>query len=137
MESILSMIILLPLLGFVFTGLLRNKLSKNILGIFSSGTILIAFGLAVKLFFTLTGSVQKSFNHTYFDWIKAGDIVIPFNIQLDPLSILMTLIITGIGFLIHIYSIGYMHEDEGFGRFFAYLNLFIFLCFYLFWVVIY
>lgn len=126
MESILSMIILLPLLGFVFTGLLRNKLSKNILGIFSSGTILIAFGLAVKLFFTLTGSVQKSFNHTYFDWIKAGDIVIPFNIQLDPLSILMTLIITGIGFLIHIYSIGYMHEDEGFGRFFAYLNLFIF-----------
>ena len=126
MESILAFIILLPLFGFVVSGLFRNKLSKNLLGIFSSGTILVSFIMAIKLFVTLAQSEQKSFNYTYFDWIKAGDILIPFNVQLDPLSILMVLIITGIGFLIHVYSIGYMHEDEGFGKFFAYLNLFIF-----------
>ena len=61
-----------------------------------------------------------------FDWISSGSLSIPFSFMIDQLSLIMLLIITGVGFLIHVYSIGYMHGDEGFSRFFSYLNLFIF-----------
>ena len=63
---------------------------------------------------------------TLFDWISAGNFKASISFLVDPLSSLMLLIITGVGFLIHVYSIGYMHDDEGYNRFFSYLNLFIF-----------
>ncbi|HEY9489962.1 MAG TPA: NADH-quinone oxidoreductase subunit L, partial [Chryseosolibacter sp.] len=69
---------------------------------------------------------QTSITYTAFEWIAAGDFSVSFSFLVDPLSILMMLIITGVGFLIHVYSTGYMHGDEGYNRFFAYLNLFIF-----------
>ena len=65
-------------------------------------------------------------NVTLFDWIHVGDFQVSFSFLVDQLSSLMLLIITGVGFLIHLYSIGYMHGDDGFGKFFAYLNLFVF-----------
>src|SRR5213075_248752 len=68
----------------------------------------------------------KATTITYFDWIVVGSLNIPFAFLIDPLSVTMMTIITGVGFLIHIYSIGYMHDDDGFRRYFSYLNLFVF-----------
>lgn len=125
-NSLLWLIPLLPLLGFVINGLGRNTFSKNIIGIIGSGTILASFILSLVLFFELSASTQKQFPVELFDWISVANLHIPLSFLYDPLSAIMLLIITGIGFLIHIYSVGYMHLDEGFGKFFAYLNLFIF-----------
>lgn len=125
-NSLLWLIPLLPLLGFVINGLGRNTFSKNLIGIIGSGTILASFILSLILFFELSGSTQKQFPVELFDWISVANLHIPLSFLYDPLSAIMLLIITGIGFLIHIYSVGYMHLDEGFGKFFAYLNLFIF-----------
>ncbi|MGI4806301.1 MAG: NADH-quinone oxidoreductase subunit L, partial [Janthinobacterium lividum] len=116
---------ILPLAGFIINGLGRNTLPKNLIGLLASLMVLIPFVLSVMLFLSVKNSGQP-ITVTYFEWIKAGKLSIPFSFLVDQLSSLMLLIITGVGFLIHIYSIGYMHDDEGFGKFFAYLNLFIF-----------
>ncbi len=124
--SLLWLIPLLPLLGFVINGLGRNTLSKGVIGFVGSGVVFASFIISVCLFFELSSSVQKQFTVNFFDWISVGDLKVPLSFLYDPLSAIMLLIITGIGFLIHIYSTAYMHEDAGFGKFFAYLNLFIF-----------
>jgi NADH-quinone oxidoreductase subunit L len=125
-NSLLWLIPLLPLLGFVINGLGRNTFSKNLIGVIGSGVILASFALSVALFFELGAGTQKQFTIDLFDWISAGNLHIPLSFLYDPLSSIMLLIITGVGFLIHIYSVGYMHEDAAFGKFFSYLNLFIF-----------
>ena len=125
-NSLLWLIPLLPLLGFVINGLGRNRLSKPLIGVIGSGVILASFALSVALFFELGAGTQKQFTIDLFDWISAGNLHIPLSFLYDPLSSIMLLIITGVGFLIHIYSVGYMHDDAGFGKFFSYLNLFIF-----------
>ncbi|RZK46469.1 MAG: NADH-quinone oxidoreductase subunit L, partial [Pedobacter sp.] len=125
-NSLLWLIPLLPLLGFVINGLGRNTFSKSLVGIIGSGVILASFVLSIAMFFELGAGSQKQFTIDLFDWISAGNLHIPLSFLYDPLSAIMLLIITGVGFLIHIYSVGYMHDDEGFGKFFAYLNLFIF-----------
>ncbi len=125
-NSLLWLVPVLPLLGFIINGLGRKSLSKSAIGVLASGVVLIAFVLSITLFVELQTSEQKQFTITLFDWISVGQLSLPFSFLYDPLSAMMMLIITGIGFLIHVYSIGYMHEDEGFGKFFAYLNLFIF-----------
>src|SRR5690606_28219041 len=84
-----------------------------------------SFLLSVMLFFAM-GEETPTFTFTAFNWIAAGNFSVSFSMLVDPLSILMMLIITGVGFLIHVYSAGYMHGDDGFNRFFAYLNLFVF-----------
>lgn len=124
--SLLWLIPVLPLLGFVINGLGRNTLGKGAVGFIGSGVVLASFILSVCFFFELNSSVEKQFTVNFFDWISVGDLKIPLSFLYDPLSAIMLLIITGIGFLIHIYSTAYMHEDAGFGKFFAYLNLFIF-----------
>lgn len=126
MIQLIWLVPLLPLIGFLAIGLGGKKLSKSIVGILGSGVILAAFILALGIFFELTGQETKSVTIDLFPWITAGKLSIPFSFLIDPLSSLFLLIITGIGFLIHLYSAGYMHDDEGFSRFFAYLNLFIF-----------
>ncbi|MES2447072.1 MAG: NADH-quinone oxidoreductase subunit L [Bacteroidota bacterium] len=125
-NSLLWLIPLLPLLGFVINGLGRNTLSKSLVGIIGSGVILASFVLSIAMFFELGSGAQKQFTVDLFDWISAGTLHIPLSFLYDPLSAIMLLIITGVGFLIHIYSVGYMHDDAGFAKFFAYLNLFIF-----------
>lgn len=125
-NSLLWLIPLLPLLGFVINGLGRNTLGKSLIGIIGSGVILASFALSVALFFDLGAGAEKQFTIDLFDWISVGNLHIPLSFLYDPLSAIMLLIITGVGFLIHIYSIGYMHDDAGFGKFFSYLNLFIF-----------
>src|SRR5688572_28913128 len=115
-----------PLLGFLINGLGRNVLPKSLVGFIGSLTVLLSFGVSLRIFFDLNNSNVKSFIIPLFDWIHTGSLSIPFSFQVDPLSSLMLLIVTGIGFLIHVYSIGYMHDDAGFAKFFSYLNLFIF-----------
>jgi len=93
-------------------------------GIHASGWIVISFILSVVLFGRLR--TQESIETELFTWFSVGNLNIPFAFLVDHLSIIMMMVITGVGGLIHIYSIGYMHGDEGFNRFFAYLNLFVF-----------
>jgi NADH-quinone oxidoreductase subunit L len=126
MIQLIWLVPLLPLIGFLAIGLGGKKLSKSFVGILGSGVILGAFIIALGVFFELKGQAEKSITIDLFSWITAGKLSIPFSFLVDPLSVIFLLIITGIGFLIHLYSTGYMHDDEGFSRFFAYLNLFIF-----------
>lgn len=126
MINLVWLVPLIPLLGFVINGLGRNSLSKNLIGFIGSSVIFISFAISLGIFFELGANANKSHEIFLFDWISAGSLHIPLSFLVDPLSSLMLLIITGVGFLIHIYSIGYMHSDEGFGKFFSYLNLFIF-----------
>ncbi|WP_158829681.1 NADH-quinone oxidoreductase subunit L [Mucilaginibacter lacusdianchii] len=125
MDKYIWLIPLLPLAGFVINGLGRNALPKNVIGTIASLMVLLSFALSVGAFLQVK-STGAPINVTLFDWISVGTLHIPFSFLIDQLSSIMLLIITGIGFLIHVYSIGYMHHDAGFGKFFAYLNLFIF-----------
>jgi NADH-quinone oxidoreductase subunit L len=126
MIKLVGLVPLLPLIGFVIIGLFGKSLSKGIVGIIGCGSVLAAFAVSLGIFLELTGQAEKSVTIDLFSWITAGKLSIPFSFLIDPLSSLFLLIVTGIGFLIHVYSTGYMSHDEGFSRFFAYLNLFIF-----------
>ena len=112
----------LPLLGFLAITFFQKNLPGRSAGVIGSLTIFGSFLISCGLFFQ-TSSPQTI---TYFDWINAGSLKIPISFLIDPVSCVMLLIITGIGFLIHVYSIGYMAHDEAFARFFSYLNLFVF-----------
>jgi NADH-quinone oxidoreductase subunit L len=125
MDKYIWLIPILPLAGFVINGLGRNTLSKSVIGAIGSLLVFVAFGISTLAFFQIKSS-GAPINVTLFNWISVGDIKIPFAFLIDQLSSIMLLIITGVGFLIHLYSIGYMHDDAGFGKFFAYLNLFVF-----------
>jgi NADH-quinone oxidoreductase subunit L len=126
MIDLVWLIPLLPLAGFLINGLGRNVLSKSAVGFIGSAVVFLSFAISVGIFFELGSSAEKTHVLQVFDWIGAGKLSVPFALQVDPLSSLMLLIVTGIGFLIHVYSTGYMHHDAGFGKFFAYLNLFVF-----------
>ncbi|GAA4334072.1 NADH-quinone oxidoreductase subunit L [Mucilaginibacter gynuensis] len=125
MDKYIWLIPLLPLAGFIINGLGRNALPKNVIGFIGSLLVLVSFGLSVAAFFQIKAS-GVPINVTLFEWVSVGNLKIPFAFLVDQLSAIMLLIITGVGFLIHLYSIGYMHHDAGFGKFFAYLNLFVF-----------
>jgi NADH-quinone oxidoreductase subunit L len=112
----------LPFLGFLLNGLLNRKLSGTVAGAIGTLTVLGAFLLSVFLFVNF----KYQYTVNLFDWISVGSLQIPFSYQIDQLSLLMLLLITGVGTLIHIYSIGYMHHDENVGKFFSFLNLFVF-----------
>ena len=91
------------------------------------GVLLLSFVLAALNFFGMLGAeLHEPIVETYWSWIPVGDLQVDAALQLDQLSMLMTLIITGVGFLIHLFSVGYMREDPGYPRYFAYLNLFVF-----------
>ena len=123
-------IVLLPFIGFLINGLIGKKLnSEKLSGIIGSGVVGVSFTLAALIFYDMLKLPVEERAHivTIFNWVTAGSFSINAAYQVDQLSILMTLVVTGVGFLIHIYSIGYMHGDKGFWRFFAYMNLFIFM----------
>jgi NADH-quinone oxidoreductase subunit L len=115
-----------PLLGFLVTGLANKRLKHNQAGIIASAMVLLSFLISVVLFFVLRASGQNEATITLFNWITIGGMNIPFAFLIDHLSLTMMLIITGVGALIHIYSIGYMHDDERVNSFFAQMNLFTF-----------
>lgn len=125
-----ALIPLFPLVGFIIVGLFGKRLaSEKLVGSIASGAILASFVTAVMTFMDLLAmpADARSVIVPVYTWIATGSFSVDIAYQFDQLSILFTLIITGIGFLIHVYSIGYMHGDKSFPRFFAYLNLFVFM----------
>ncbi len=128
MSDFLYLIPIFPLVGFLINFLFLGKVPKNLVGVIGAGSVFLSFVLAVTLFFELKGlPVESRFiEQTLFAWIPSGVLNVNFGFLLDPLSAVMILVVTGVGFLIHVYSIGYMSHDPGFGRFFSYLNLFTF-----------
>jgi len=117
---------LLPLIGFLIIGLGRKYLSRSLTGIIGNAVILFSFLISVWIFFQVKNGNSGVID--YFNFISAGSLKIPFSFQIDALSSLFLLIITGVGFLIHVYSASYMHHEskEHFARYFSYLNLFVF-----------
>jgi NADH-quinone oxidoreductase subunit L len=127
MVILLILILLFPLLGFLTLGIGFHSIPKRIASIIGPGTVLLSFLLSLFTFLSsLLTPITTSPPHHLFTWLHAGPLTIPFDLLADPLSILMLLIITGVGFIIHVYSVGYMKDDPGFNRFFSYMNLFIF-----------
>ena len=126
MDTNLALLLLLsPFVGFLFNIFFGNKISKGIAGMV--GTLMVVFSFLLTLcFFSQLLQTGKAIEISLFDWISIGKINIDFGIVLDQLSLLWLLFVTGIGSLIHIYSISYMHDDENMSKFFAYLNLFVF-----------
>jgi NADH-quinone oxidoreductase subunit L len=119
----------LPLAGFVVNGALalwRPK-AKSAVTVIGVGSVVAAFASAAWLVWAFHGRTPvEPFAVRYWSWLPVGALQVDVALQLDQLSAVMILIITGVGALIHIYSVGYMHEDEGYARYFAYLNLFVF-----------
>ena len=124
--QIVWLIPFLPLIGFLINGLGRKSLSKSLSGIIGSGVILGSFILSVWVFIQVKNG--NTYLAHYYDFINVASLKIGFDFQIDQLSSLFLLIITGVGFLIHVYSTSYMHEEESkdFAKYFSYLNLFVF-----------
>lgn len=119
---------LFPLLGSLFNGLWRRTLSEKTVGYVACGAVGLSFVYALLAFVGLLTlpPTQRVIEVVLYRWISSGEFQAAMGFMLDPLSAVMILVVTGVGFLIHVYSIGYMHGDEGFQRYFAYLNLFAF-----------
>ena len=154
MLALIPLIPLLPLVGFVFCGLAGRKVSKGVVAAVACGAVGLSFLLSVGAVLELRslrpeagehGAGLRHYEAVVWEWIPVGamtatnaapgetaepaspstsNVRIPLAFALDPLSAVMILVVTGVGFLIHLYSAGYMHSDDGFGRYFAYLNLF-------------
>jgi NADH-quinone oxidoreductase subunit L len=120
--------IALPLLGFVLNGLISmvRPQARRLVSLVGPGVLLAAFVVAVAMFLEVRAHPPETpFILTLWPWLHAGDLRIDLALQIDQLSVLMLLVVTGVGSLIHIYSVGYMGEDPGYARYFAYLNLFV------------
>ncbi len=127
-ESLVKLVPLFPLLGFLLNGLLNKKLPEKVVGLIGSASVFISFIISLWAFFLLTGLPPEAriVQSSWFEWIVSGSFTASFSFLFDPLSAVMMLVVTGVGFLIHLYSVGYMHGDGGYSRYFAYLNLFTF-----------
>src|ERR1700689_772963 len=126
MAPIATLIFLLPLCGFVSILLLGKYLSEKQVGVIGTGVVAGSFVLAVIEFFLLLSHSSREVTVNLFNWISVGTLHVPAALLVDPLSITMCLFVTGISPLIHLYSIGYMHGEKDFRKFFLYLNLFVF-----------
>lgn len=124
-KNLVLLLLLSPFVGFLFNVFFGKKAGKGIAGTLGTIAIVIPFVLSVY-FFMQVNSTGKPISVSLFDWIQVHNFRLDFGILLDQLSLLWLLFVTGIGSLIHIYSISYMHDDENMHKFFAYLNLFVF-----------
>lgn len=126
MHQFAWLIPVLPLLGFILIGILNKRLPVTLSGGIASAAVFLSFLLALGVFAEVSAPDAVPERVVLFDWIHVGDLRIDFSFLLDRLSAIMLLVVTGVGALIHIYSIGYMQHEPDHPRFFAYLNLFIF-----------
>src|SRR6476661_4008402 len=126
MINLIFLVPFFPLLGFLINGLFRRSLSKSTISIIGSGVVLLSFIISIILFLDVKNNGGIVVH--YFNFIDTESFQIPFAFQVDQLSVIFLLIITGVGFLIHLYSTSYMHAEptDHFGRYFSYLNLFVF-----------
>ncbi|MGZ3537043.1 MAG: NADH-quinone oxidoreductase subunit L [Thermodesulfobacteriota bacterium] len=118
-----------PAIGFLINGLFGRRLGKKVVSVVGPSAIGLSFLTSILIFFELIGRppAERHFEKVLFDWVVSGSFQTVVGYQIDPLSILMALVVTGVSFFIHIYSVGYMHDDPGFTRYFTYLNLFVFM----------
>lgn len=128
MINFVYLVALLPLLGFITLMIVGRSLGEPAAGYLGTAAVGGSFLSAVITFFGLVSldSEDRQVTKTVFEWIPVGDFSVDIAFLVDPLSVAMILFVTGIGTLIHLYSIGYMHGDENFSKFFLYLNMFIF-----------
>ena len=121
-------ILISPLVGFVLLSWFGNGMSRKSAGLLGCGSVGVSFliTLGALVGFLLGGENEKGGTSTLYNWVTAGSFSLNMSILVDPLSVFMLLIITGVGFVIHVYSIGYMEKDPEFSRFFSYMNFFIF-----------
>ena len=119
---------LLPLLGFAINGMFGSKTKNPGAGILATLLVFISFGITCYLFSMVHSAGEDAKRHAVYlaPWLSGTHFTVNWELLIDPLSILMMMIITGVGGLIHLYSIGYMAADKDFTRFFTYLNLFLF-----------
>ncbi|MCC7496752.1 MAG: NADH-quinone oxidoreductase subunit L [Bryobacterales bacterium] len=123
--QLLWLIPILPLAGFAVNGLFGRKMPKSMITLVAVGSVLLSFAWAVKTLLALQ-PLNQPYVERYFTWFSSGSLNVGFDLMVDRLTAVMLLVVTGVGSLIHIYSIGYMHAEDGYYRFFAFLNLFMF-----------
>ncbi|HXX36206.1 MAG TPA: NADH-quinone oxidoreductase subunit L, partial [Thermodesulfobacteriota bacterium] len=118
-----------PAIGFLINGLFGRSLGKKVVSWVGPSVIGLSFLTSILVFRELIGMpvTERHFEKVIFDWVVSGSFQTVIGYQIDPLSILMALVVSGVSFFIHIYSVGYMHDDPGFTRYFTYLNLFVFM----------
>jgi NADH-quinone oxidoreductase subunit L len=128
MTDYLWLIPLIPLVSSAINGLAGKRLPKPVISLIACGASGLSFVFSLISFLELLNlsPSQRHLEITFFTWIASGSFLAKAEFLLDPLSAVMLLVVTGVGFLIHIYSVGYMHAEEGYYRFFSYMNLFLF-----------
>src|ERR1700681_1831808 len=127
----LWLIPLLPLAGFAVNGLLGRRLSKTAINVVAVGSVLLSLLWVLKTLSALGvfgggTPLEQAYTEHYYTWIQSGMLNIGVDFAIDRLTAVMLMIVTGVGFLIHVYAVGYMAHEGGYYRFFAYLNLFMF-----------
>lgn len=127
-SALMATLILAPLVGFLINGFRYKKHSANLAGSIATLMAVISFICSIILVVDLINMPEGSRQIAvkFFDWIKVADLGIDMGFVIDPISAIMILIITGVGSLIHLFSVGYMHHDKGAAKYFSYLNLFLF-----------
>ena len=121
-------ILLVPLLGVIINGILGSRLPKRWVGLIACSTVGISFAISIVTFIKLIGLPEggRVLVDPVYTWISSGLLFSKLSLLVDPLAAVMILVVSGVGFLIHIYSVGYMHEDRSYARYFTFLNLFTF-----------
>jgi len=128
MIDLLWLVPTIPVIGFLILTLTQGKLPEVPAGIVGAGSIGLSFLVALLVgldFMSLAEAGATSYSQTLWTWMEVGSFEAGFTLYLDGVSLVMMFIITGIGFLIHVYATGYMHDDPSFARFFSYMNLFV------------
>ncbi len=127
-DTALRWIVLVPLIGAAVNGLLLRVMPRRAAGWLACAAVAVSFALSVKVFLRLVdlAPAERYLSDSLASWMAMGRLGIDIGFAMDPLGAVMALVVTGVGLLIHIYSLGYMSHDAGFNRFFTYLNLFIF-----------
>jgi len=117
---------LFPLIGSIINGFFGLRIGKNAVGIIAAGSMALSFLTSILVYvgYLMLPEGQHVFEQVVWAWFGAGDFSVDFGFQVDPLTLVMMFVVTGVGFIIHVYAIGYMHEEYSYYRFFAYFNLF-------------
>jgi len=130
MGDLAGALLLLPAIGCLLNGLLGDRLGRRFVNWVGPGVVGLAFVAGVVILALLVGAddAHKSITVRFWDWLNLGpgNLNVGFDVTVDPLTVVMVMVITGVGFLIHVYSVGYMEHDPDVARFFSYMNLFIF-----------
>jgi NADH-quinone oxidoreductase subunit L len=121
------LVLVFPALGVLINGFFSRRLGRKLVGYLACIVVGLSFVVSLLTCWALVQLPPESrcVEVVLYTWTSVSDFVVDFTLLIDPLSMVMMLVITGVGFLIHVYSIGYMHHDPSYGRYFTYLNLFI------------